>query len=343
MNTVKRLAIRFPGSAAFIFIMLLFACQPENWPDNLLMNPNAEEGSGHWVSLGEASVDENACETPCFSVRNGGQFHQDVPISREHGQYALMIGCVTSDYMNPDGAITDLPYLYGYMMRDQNRIDAYLQGQHMRGDGIIENEWSTAWGTYEVPTTTTSLRFFLNQANMADVPYSGEAAYFDELGLYQFDSEARALRFVDNYMTTCGSASQVDIVYGNTLTILPNGETREMNLVGKKMLQISIEVGENRLISDPPTVVYWSDILDINDYKEATPVDNDDNAYTFVLPSSDELGLCDWMKYRWVVRYENTLLNNSGTLIGEERYVMPTSQYVGNNQLQQATCSSPEE
>lgn len=327
-------------------LISLSACDRSSsieWPDNLLLNPDAAQGTEYWVSFGEATVEENYGETPCFSLRNGGRFYQDVPIDREQGQYALLIGCIAAEYVSPDGAITDLPYLYGYMMDDQGIIDAYLQGPRMRGEGITANQWTTAWGVFDVPTETTALRFFLEQSSMLGVPYSGSAAYFDQLGLYHFESEPTALRFVDNYQAGCGTASRIDIIHENTLTILPNGSVTETDLVGTKRIQIRIEVGESRSVPNPPYVLYWSDSLDVDGFESASLVGGTDNRYTFDLPSSEGLGLCEWIKYRWIVGYRNTLLSTSEILIDEERYVMPTSYYVGCCTLQQALCLSPEE
>lgn len=325
-----------------ISLILLSSCGGNGVPppDNLLLNPNAEEGSDYWTISGDATIDDNYAATSTFAVSNGGSFHQDVPIVSENGQYALLIGCVTTEYVHPDGAITDLPYLYGYMMQNQSNIDAYLRGQRMSGEGISINEWSTAWGVFEVPSTTIKVRFFLHQASMSGVPHSGSAAYFDKLGLYQFDSETSAFKFIDNYQASCGSASSIEIYHENTITILPSGSITNSNRIGKKRISIRIEVGDNRIVENPPFVLYWSDFVTGDGFETSTQVTGSTDTYFFDLPTSDELDLCEWMKYRWVVGYQNTLLGKSGVLIDEEYYVMPNTKYSGNT-IQQALCQSP--
>ena len=119
------------------------------------------------------------------------------------GKFALFIGRGASERVNPDGAITGLPYLYGYMMNpgepSGGRIYAYLQGQKMRGDAQVKDEWVTMSGIFQVPKGTGRIRFFLNQAERRGVPHNDSAARFDNVGLYLFETEEDALQFVRAY------------------------------------------------------------------------------------------------------------------------------------------------
>ncbi len=137
-------------------------------------------------------------------VRNKGYFLQDVNLSKtDVGKFGLLIGRGASERINVDGAITGLPYLYGYMMDSSNskgaRIYTYLQGQKMRADTQIKDEWITMFGIFRVPEGTGAIRFFLNQAERKNVPQNGSAARFDNLGLYLFETEEDALQFVKAY------------------------------------------------------------------------------------------------------------------------------------------------
>ena len=154
---------------------------------NLLQNPNADLDAQHWRAVGEAAV-EDFKGSRCFVVRNGGSFFQDVALpGGAAGQYALLTGRGSSERINPDGAITGLPYLYGYMMAPGDpgggRIHAYLQGQHMRSSATAKDEWVRMWGIFRVPEGTGKIRFFLNQAERRGVEHNGSAARFDDLGL----------------------------------------------------------------------------------------------------------------------------------------------------------------
>jgi len=171
---------------------------------NLLQNPNASLGTNSWMAFGEASVESTTGDNFCFVVRDGGYFLQDVLLPEDAaGQYVVLIGRGASERINEDGAITGLPYLYGYMMehgpRRSEKILAYLQGQRMRASTNIRDEWVGMWGVFQVPEGTRKIRFFLNQALRQGVPHNGSAARFDDLGLYLFSSKHEAEAFVGQY------------------------------------------------------------------------------------------------------------------------------------------------
>ena len=169
-------------------------------PANLLQNPSADLNAQHWRATGQASVEE-VNGNRGFVVRNGGSFHQDVTLpAGAAGQYIVLIGRGSSERINPDGAITGLPYLYGYMLAPEDatggRILAYLQGQRMLGSATRKDEWVQMWGVFRVPEGAGRVRFFLRQAERRGVEHNGSAARFDDLGLYTFPTEEAAKAFV---------------------------------------------------------------------------------------------------------------------------------------------------
>jgi hypothetical protein len=171
---------------------------------NLLKNSDASLGTQYWTPYGDASIDNNS-GNPLFAVRNKGYFLQDVPIPSDAiGKYEPMIGRVSSERINANGSITGLPYLYGYMMDGAGHINAYLQGQNMLCNATIVNQWVTAWGIFQIPPSTTTLRFFLNQAERSGDPQNGSAARFDDLGLYITPDEASANQLVTQYNQLVG-------------------------------------------------------------------------------------------------------------------------------------------
>jgi hypothetical protein len=158
---------------------------------NLLLNPNADLGAQSWRAFGKASVETTEVNNFCFVVRDGGYFLQDVELpDNAAGQYALLIGRAASERINADGAITGLPYLYGYMMESDRpgtgHILDYLQGQQMLARPQVQGQWVNVYGIFKVPEKTKRIRFFLNQALRNGVPHNGSAARFDNLGLYLF-------------------------------------------------------------------------------------------------------------------------------------------------------------
>ncbi len=171
---------------------------------NLLQNPNADLDSQYWRATGQATVEMSTGNNPCFVVRNGGSFFQDVLLPDDAvGQYAVLIGRGSSERINPDAAITGLPYLYGYMMEqgepNGGRILDYLQGQKMLSSAKSRDEWVDMWGIFRVPDGTKKIRFFLNQALRQGVPHNGSAARFDNVGLYLFSTKEDAQAFVNQY------------------------------------------------------------------------------------------------------------------------------------------------
>ena len=168
---------------------------------NLLENPNADQELKRWRAFGEATVEVSTGNNSCFVVRNGGYFFQDVLLTDDAvGQYAVLIGRGASERINDNGAITGLPYLYGYMMEEKgDSVLAYLQGQQMLANTRMRDEWVDMWGIFRVPEKTKRIRFFLNQALRNGVPHNGSAARFDNLGLYLFAVKEDAEAFVRQY------------------------------------------------------------------------------------------------------------------------------------------------
>ena len=168
---------------------------------NLLENPNADQELNRWRAFGEATVEVSTGNNSCFVVRNGGYFFQDVLLTGDAvGQYAVLIGRGASERINDNGAITGLPYLYGYMMEEKgDSVLAYLQGQQMLANTRMRDDWVDMWGIFRVPEKTKRIRFFLNQALRNGVPHNGSAARFDNLGLYLFAVKEDAEAFVRQY------------------------------------------------------------------------------------------------------------------------------------------------
>lgn len=170
---------------------------------NLLLNPDAGAKAERWRAYGQATVEDFDGES-VFVLRNKGYFLQDVYLAKASvGKYALLIGRGSSERINADGAITGLPYLYGYMMKSVtakgSTVIDYLQGQKMRCDARIENQWVTLFGIFQIPEGTEAIRFFLSQAERRNLAQNGSAARFDNVGLYIFETKEEARSFVNAY------------------------------------------------------------------------------------------------------------------------------------------------
>lgn len=161
---------------------------------NLLRNPKANQGAARWRKDGEASVEEGR-----FTVRHGGSFWQDVvlPPSLRSG-VVVLVARVSSERVNPDGDITGLPYLYGYLMESEEQITDYLQGDSMRSAATTRDQVVPVWGIYDLKPSTTRVRVFLNQASGGSSP-TDSAARFDDLGLVVLPDRSAAEDFVARY------------------------------------------------------------------------------------------------------------------------------------------------
>jgi len=162
--------------------------------DNLLENPGADRAGADWLALRDAKVEP--CDgNPCFVVRNQGSFRQTVLLPADAvGKYVVMIGAVSSQRINPDMAITGLPYLYGMVaIADGSRYLAYLQGMLARP--ITPNSWTKTAGVFPIPVHAARVSFQLNQAERRGTPQNGSAARFDDLGCYLFPTESEARAF----------------------------------------------------------------------------------------------------------------------------------------------------
>jgi len=187
----------------FLSAMLFTTAHLANAQTNLLQNPAADLQSESWRAYQKATIEPCAPNNPCFVLRNGGYFLQDISIPADAaGQYALLIARASAERVKPDGSVTGLPYLYGYMMDSTDprsgKIIDYLQGQEMMARQATENEWRTLSGIFKVPDGTKSLRFFLKQGLAKDSPHEGSATRFDDVGVYLFKTKQEAQSFLDS-------------------------------------------------------------------------------------------------------------------------------------------------
>jgi hypothetical protein len=188
----------------FLLLILLSSSVLINAQNNLLKNSTADSGFEDWKINGYALIERIPDGNSFFVVRNNGAFRQDVELTdRSAGKYILLIGRGSSERVNADGAITGLPYLYGFLMNPitltGKNINTYLTGQKLRGDVKNINDWVVMYGVFQIPAGTTSARIFLNQAEGRGAPQNGSAARFDDVGLYLFETEKDALDFAKKY------------------------------------------------------------------------------------------------------------------------------------------------
>jgi hypothetical protein len=134
-------------------------------------------------------------------LRNGGSFQQIVELQpTAAGLYVLFVAHVSAERTAPEAAITDRPYLYGLTMSsDGRRILMHHHATTMRSLASTANEWTIAWGVFQVPDGASSISFQMKQALRLGTPHDGSAARFDDVGLFLFRTREAAEDFAARY------------------------------------------------------------------------------------------------------------------------------------------------
>jgi hypothetical protein len=173
---------------------------------NVLNGPNADADLEYWITAGNTVVEEVDGD-PCFVIRDGGYFTQEIVLSdNTDGQFAVLTGLVSSKRSNTNGTITGMPYIYGYMMEAEDLdsgattpIHSFLQVLDYRYDIKSESDWLSISGIFPVPEDTGRIMVFLKQAKQRGIAYNNSESRFDNLGVYLFSSAEEAKAFVDEY------------------------------------------------------------------------------------------------------------------------------------------------
>ena len=198
----------------WLVVALVLSLQVKGHPfevaGNLLVDPHVDAGGAGWQSYDDATI-ESVDGNPCFVVRNRGRFQQVAAIPPvPAGTHVVFLARASSERINPDGAITGLPYLYGLALGvERGRILAHLQGQGMRSAAKAPNEWTTLWGVFEVPEGTVGIVVELSLAERRGVPQNGSAGRFDDVALVLFPTLAEARSFVETYRQLAQGSSTV--------------------------------------------------------------------------------------------------------------------------------------
>ena len=170
--------------------------------NNLLKNPNGDDGLQSWRAFGNASVVD--CSTgKCFSIHEDGFILQDVSVDESAvGMFAVLIGFASIEEPDSDRSLGH-PYLYGYMMSSGTlrsaTIFSYLTGQEMRNHPTASGEWVKQHGIFKVPEKTGRIRIFLRSGCPRTKPSVNCVSRFRGPGVFLFSTEDEAKAFVGSY------------------------------------------------------------------------------------------------------------------------------------------------
>ena len=176
---------------------------------NWLFNSKADEGMKGWYPYGCASYKKNSQGNNIFYTCKGNHMIQEVYIPRGTGWYALYIGRASINRTKDELGKTQLPNIHSYMLED-NHIKTDVWGQQMDKEHFeknYNNDWLPMWGVYKIHNSAYKIRFFLDQSEMPNRTGGDAEAYFDDLGLFFFQTEEEAELFAKNYFKKFGTTS----------------------------------------------------------------------------------------------------------------------------------------
>ncbi len=168
--------------------------------DNLVANPGANQGLDFWAAEGDVTVEEEEDGNFVYAIRYSGTLSQDVPLGEAAGRAVLVVARSASERIEEDGDQTGLPYLYGQVMGGPGgaRVLLYLQESTLTQTEREVNTWGAVWGVFEAPSEADFVRIFLGQSD-GRRSQNGSAAWFDDVGVFVFDTREEALAFVRRF------------------------------------------------------------------------------------------------------------------------------------------------
>ncbi len=158
---------------------------------NLLNKVNNWKTSGgvHIASDGTITLTENGNESE--------RAYKDVDVTGRGGDTAVLVAYTKAESVRSND-ITGLPYIHAYAMNKDGKILEYFKGKQMRHDGK-RGEWQVSHGTFHIPAGTTTIRYFVEQAEKQGSSKNGDDAMFKETALYVVEHAERAKDLVQNY------------------------------------------------------------------------------------------------------------------------------------------------
>jgi len=167
---------------------------------NLVFNPAANQGLHSWTAEGEVAVEQEEDGNFVYAIRYSGALWQDVPLGEAAGRAVLVVARTASERIEEDGDQTGLPYLHGQVMGGPGgqRVLLSLQESTLTHPDREVGTWGAVWGVFEVPAQADAVRLFLGQSDGRRAQ-NGSAAWFDDVGVFVFDTRDEALAFVRRF------------------------------------------------------------------------------------------------------------------------------------------------
>lgn len=152
---------------SLLLIMLMTLAAPQLPPPNLVENGDARAGEVHWTRsrahrplTGEGAKDasvESCDSTPCFVLRNGAGWNQQIRLHEDPaGKFLLIVARGSTERIPEDGSITGRPYLWARLIGVAPFQKGVLQGMALQP--TAPNVWGTMYGIFRVPPAAATER-----------------------------------------------------------------------------------------------------------------------------------------------------------------------------------------
>lgn len=156
--------------------------------------------ASNWKTNGGVSIASDGTITLTENGSESEHAYTDVAVAGRGGDFAVLIAYTKAERVRTND-ITGLPYLYAYAMNKDGKILAYLQGQQMLHAGK-SGEWQVNHGTFRLPAGTTTVRYFVEQAEKQGSAKKGDDAMFKKTALYVVENASRTQDAVRNYRSS---------------------------------------------------------------------------------------------------------------------------------------------
>jgi hypothetical protein len=189
------------GSLMILWLAVASASAQSN---NLLKNPNGDEGLQSWLVSGNGSISDCVGLGKCFSIWQDGFIYQDVDVSETAaGTFAVFIGFASIEEPTQEARLLGHPYLYGYFMTAGELRKATVlsrpNGQEMANHPSTNGEWVKQYGVFKVPDKTGRIRIFLRSGCSKTASSVSCVSHFREPGVFIFSNEDEARAFINTY------------------------------------------------------------------------------------------------------------------------------------------------
>jgi hypothetical protein len=183
-------------------LLLLILGSASAQSNNLVRNPNGDNGLQFWRVFGNASAADCLNEGKCFAINQDAFIYQDIDVTDSaKGMYAAFISLAQIEQAAPKAL--GVPSIHGYFLTGgelrKATLLANLSGQEMENRAHGNGEWVKQSGVFRVPEQTGRIRIFLRSGCGKTEASANCVSHFRKSGVFLFGSEEDAKAFAASY------------------------------------------------------------------------------------------------------------------------------------------------